>query len=340
MQRIIWVDIIKCIAIWLMVLGHANLNNNVCNILINAFHMPIFFFASGLFIKQNKLNVHLAKDSKALLQPYFICSLLALSMCWISPMLHPELYPGINTFFDIFKHAIIGIFIMEDKVTNYSFLPYGPLWFLPSLFIARLFFQLVIRICTNKISLILIISGLLSIVLYHNTMNYNFLSIDSTFMCYPFLILGYFFNKISLQDFLNKAKYILVLPLGIIFYLLSIKNGLVNVDGGIYGNHLILFYINAFVGILFLICFIFCCNFKKITTMSFLGQNSLIVLITHGYTLMLIKTSLKLIRLDLGNLNLSISILISLLVMFISYYLSKIILKYIPCIVGKTKSNK
>lgn len=323
-----------------MVLGHANLNNNVCNILINAFHMPIFFFASGLFIKQNKLNVHLAKDSKALLQPYFICSLLALSMCWISPMLHPELYPGINTFFDIFKHAIIGIFIMEDKVTNYSFLPYGPLWFLPSLFIARLFFQLVIRICTNKISLILIISGLLSIVLYYNTMNYNFLSIDSTFMCYPFLILGYFFNKISLQDFLNKAKYILVLPLGIIFYLLSIKNGLVNVDGGIYGNHLILFYINAFVGILFLICFIFCCNFKKITTMSFLGQNSLIVLITHGYTLMLIKTSLKLIRLDLGNLNLSISILISLLVMFISYYLSKIILKYIPCIVGKTKSNK
>lgn len=323
-----------------MVLGHANLNNNTCNILINAFHMPIFFFASGLFIKQNKLKVHLVKDFKALLQPYFICSLLALSVCWISPMLHPELYPGINTFLDIFKHAIIGIFIMEDKVTNYSFLPYGPLWFLPSLFIARLFFQLVIRICTNKISLILIISGLLSIVLYYNTMNYNFLSIDSTFMCYPFLILGYFFNKISLQDFLNKAKYILVLPLGIIFHLLSIKNGLVNVDGGIYGNHLILFYINAFVGILFLICFIFCCKFKKITTMSFLGQNSLIVLITHGYTLMLIKISLKLIRLDLGNLHLSISILISLLVMFISYYLSKIILKYIPFIVGKTKSNK
>lgn len=108
--------------------------------------MPIFFFASGLFIKQKNLKTHLVKDFKALLQPYFICSLLALSICWISPMLHPELYPGINTFFDIFKHAIIGIFIMEDKVTNYSFLPYGPLWFLPSLFIARLFFQLVIII--------------------------------------------------------------------------------------------------------------------------------------------------------------------------------------------------
>lgn len=149
MKRVIWVDTIKCIAIWLMVLGHANLNNNTCNIVINAFHMPIFFFASGLFIKQNKLKVHLVKDFKALLQPYFICSLLALSVCWISPMLHPELYPGINTFLDIFKHAIIGIFIMEDKVTNYSFLPYGPLWFLPSLFIARLFFQLVIRINTS-----------------------------------------------------------------------------------------------------------------------------------------------------------------------------------------------
>lgn len=337
MQRIIWVDIIKCIAIWLMVLGHANLNNNVCNILINAFHMPIFFFASGLFIKQNKLKIHLAKDSKALLQPYFICSLLALSICWISPMLHPELYPGINTFFDIFKHAIIGIFIMEDKVTNYSFLPYGPLWFLPSLFIARLFFQLVIRICTNKSSLILMLSGLISIVLYYNTRNYNFLSIDSAFMCYPFLLLGYFFNKISLQDLLNKVKYILVFPLGIIFYLLSIKNGLVNVDGGIYGNHLILFYINALLGILFLICFIFCCNSKKVTTISFLGQNSLIVLITHVYILIPIKILLKLAHLNLANLHLSISILISLLVMFISYYLSNIILKYIPFIIGKTK---
>lgn len=336
MQRIIWVDIIKCIAIWLMVLGHANLSNNVCSTLINAFHMPVFFFVSGLFIKQKKLKTHLVKDFKALLQPYFICSLLALSICWISPIIHPELYPGINTFFDIFKHAIIGIFIMEDKVTNYSFLPYGPLWFLPSLFIARLFFQLVVRICTNKSSLILMLSGLISIVLYYNARNYNFLSIDSTFMCYPFLLLGYFFNKISLQDLFNKVKYILVFPLGIIFYLLSIKNGLVNVDGGIYGNYLILFYINALLGILFLICFIFCCKFKKDTIISFLGANSLIVLIIHGYILIPIRILLKLAHLDLANLHLSVSILMSLLVMFISYYLSKIILKYIPFIVGKT----
>lgn len=320
-----------------MVLGHANLNNAVCSILINAFHMPIFFFASGLFIKQQKFKVHLAKDFKSLLQPYFICSLLALSICWISPILHPELYPGYNTFFDIFTHAIIGIFIMDDKITNYSFLPCGPLWFLPSLFIARLFFQIAIKIYTNKSSLILILSGFISIALYYNTRNYNFLSIDSTFMCYPFLLLGYFFNKISLQNLFIRLKYIFIFPLGIIFYLLSIKNGAVNVDGGIYGNNLILFYINALLGILFLICFVFCFNYKKITTISFLGQNSLIVLISHAYILIPIKILLKLAHLDLSNLHLSVSILISLLVMFISYYFSKIILKYIPFIVGKTK---
>lgn len=49
-QRIEWIDVAKGIAILLMVAGHTTIPKSISNF-IWAFHMPLFFIASGLCTK-------------------------------------------------------------------------------------------------------------------------------------------------------------------------------------------------------------------------------------------------------------------------------------------------
>lgn len=59
MQRTVYIDIAKCIAIWLVLWGHAitelmphDLSQNRVYVMIYSFHMPLFMLMSGLFAKK------------------------------------------------------------------------------------------------------------------------------------------------------------------------------------------------------------------------------------------------------------------------------------------------
>ena len=49
-SRIIFIDWARLIGIFLVILGHLNLKNQTANTMINSFHMPLFFFLSGIFL--------------------------------------------------------------------------------------------------------------------------------------------------------------------------------------------------------------------------------------------------------------------------------------------------
>lgn len=68
--RIAYIDYIKFIGICLMVMGHI-IFFRPFNLFISAFHMPLFFFASGLlYHKRQNLKMVIAKKTKTLLLPY------------------------------------------------------------------------------------------------------------------------------------------------------------------------------------------------------------------------------------------------------------------------------
>lgn len=78
-QRIQWIDIARGIAILLVVLGHCigNLEDPV-NRVILAFHMPLFFFLSGLCAKDTvePINCFLKKKLLTLLVPQMTLGML------------------------------------------------------------------------------------------------------------------------------------------------------------------------------------------------------------------------------------------------------------------------
>lgn len=74
-QRIVYIDNLKALAIFTVVMGHVffftwnHYSDSVWNHLIVAYNMPMFFFLSGMFAKNNMTLAHLARKAKQLLIP-------------------------------------------------------------------------------------------------------------------------------------------------------------------------------------------------------------------------------------------------------------------------------
>lgn len=73
LSRIEWIDIAKALGVVFVVLGHTGLPE-VFRRWIYIFHMPLFFYISGMFFKPVTLDVAIKKKGKAYLLPYFFFS--------------------------------------------------------------------------------------------------------------------------------------------------------------------------------------------------------------------------------------------------------------------------
>ena len=142
-NRLQWLDIAKGIAILLMVLGHSSIPSVLSNF-IWAFHMPLFFIASGWTTNWQKTDFKSFTKRKiqTLLVPFFIYSLVVLMI---------QILQG----WDDFNHWIY------NGWGSYA------LWFIPVLFLASLFAKVIYSIKNRYLALVCAfmfaaISGVLS----------------------------------------------------------------------------------------------------------------------------------------------------------------------------------
>lgn len=74
-QRIVYIDNLKALAIFTVVIGHVfyftwnKYNDNVWNNFISVYNMPLFFFLSGMFAKEGLSLKHIGRKAKQLLIP-------------------------------------------------------------------------------------------------------------------------------------------------------------------------------------------------------------------------------------------------------------------------------
>lgn len=114
-QRILYIDNLKAVAIFTVVVGHVfwfswdHYSDNILNYLISAYNMPLFFFLSGMFAKDNMSLRQLGKKAKQLLIPTLVVG-------------------GIYAFT---KDAVSQLFL---GLMHYGY------WFLPTLFVMFSFF--------------------------------------------------------------------------------------------------------------------------------------------------------------------------------------------------------
>lgn len=247
--RIAWIDRARAIGIALVVLGHVHL----CDVpgqaalrMIYAFHMPLFFFLSGLLDKRRSPAETFRRSLQQLLIPYALWYLL--SYLWwfpVSFLRHPELFP--RSFRYAFLRPMIGMLLGLGTETRFGFYVNAPLWFLPSLFCARMLSSLIRKGKPTLQALAILLFTALAVLLSQRRLLLPF-SLSSALLCAPFYAAG-----ICLQGKRLPLALWAKLPLAAgalaLLWFSSRSNGGVDVNTALYGASPLLFYAGAFAGI-------------------------------------------------------------------------------------------
>lgn len=278
------IDIAKGIGIYLVCLGHTTSNEILLKWLCS-FHMPLFFFLSGIFHSQTeKYFEFLKKKIRALLVPYlFFAITLFMFFLLISKKIGFSAGENLPV-----KENFIGIFI-GTVIKNFSRVDWGGhLWFLLALFLIVNIMYLLKKINLKIQILINILMILFNIYLSKKIDFYLPWCFLTVLMAFNFYWIGNYLKN----DILNRKNIpnLILLGLLIINLVTSYLNGKVDMWSNSYGN-LILFFLGAYSGILFLVFFI-----KKFILnnefLEYIGKNSIVILAFHMRGITLIRVIL------------------------------------------------
>ena len=205
------IDAAKGLALLSVVLGHVILLHTFPSNWIYTFHMPAFFFLSGMTFRPEKydgLLPFLKDKARKRLLPYLGITALAFFICMLRPAYRA---PVLN---DGWSHQLLWIFYYTQPQNLYV----GQLWFLVALFWAELmawiWFQLagkrhLLVKCYSVFLLALLAVRIQEINPYLPMGNRLPWKIDSALCACVFLIAGYWTAKGRLLERLRPAALVL-----------------------------------------------------------------------------------------------------------------------------------
>lgn len=293
-KRSDYIDILKALAIFCVLVGHCGLTGAYLRQLIYSFHMPAFFIAYGL---SYHYEVHL--EHEFLTKQFIKKKIMRLLIpCFFWGIIYAQLN---------IKNMIYIIYGSQKCFYNAGSL--SSLWFLPCMFCAVIIFGGIMKIVYKgngkeksikkwlpDVSMIIIAVGAacVSSLMPKLVRGYPF-SFDVSLMAFSFIVCGYILNKIiKAITILNEGKsvfYAILLLLSISVILITFRNNLsgittsnIDMASGNYGN-LILFFTDAVSGTTALICvsvLVLKIRVKVIKDiLLWIGQNTFLIFVIH-----------------------------------------------------------
>lgn len=335
-NRINWLDVAKGIGIFLVILSHLPAKDDPNQWLftyIFSFHMPLFFFISGILFS-NKYNFidFVKRKFKTILVPFYVFMFICLIQSVISQ------YPNI-----LIKDIV---FTYGTKLFGYGIGMYGyyngPIWFLGALFYSEIYFYLVTKLNAkfnnNLIMILTILIGLLGVIFVKVELPFG---IRYFFENSIFLGSGYLLKKplFKLSSKLSKIHCILIFIISTAIVLpVSNMNIKVLMCDNALGN-LPIFFICAILGIASVFSLSILLKDNKV--LQFYGANSIIILCLHLYfNRMLFPFLFNLIGIDSGFKDTLPGQLTILVLVIISMYpVIKFCNKYLYFLFGKSKNK-
>jgi len=271
------VDRAKGLAILLVVLGHIA---SPFGEAIYSFHVPLFFFLAGIFIKTNySEKVYLQKGWGRLIVPFLIFGTLGFLVTLIKNiLLHRTIEP--------LTESVAGLLYWSDPIHMHH---YGlVLWFLPALFWGRTEVFLLVKHVRLHPSLIFILVTLIAWWVAHYA-DIPF-GLDKGMVALPWIYFGYLFYQNRERWF--SANWYAVAGLSLFCYLLVYGGGLHPLDLGSknLGNPFlsIPYTISLILIILWLLyqgsVTSFFSRYGLVDVISQFGRDSMLVLVLHIYT--------------------------------------------------------
>lgn len=158
-QRVAWLDIAKAITILLVVFGHT-LRGGTAQKIVYSFHVATFFLLSGMTCKTDKLNTRIKNDFLRIMVPYYCFSIVSIIIFWfLGDFAAGHFQLNVNT---SVWHNLAGM-LYGCPINNY--LKYNlPLWFLPCLFVTKMLYYALCRLCKENQLTVFLYSLLLAVL--------------------------------------------------------------------------------------------------------------------------------------------------------------------------------
>ena len=220
-KRITYVDLFRAIGIIAMIMGHINFGWHFDH-LIHGFHMPMFFFASGFFFKENEdataLATKVRSKCRTLLLPYFVFAVF-----------HIMLTAALEKQFD-FEWLRLLVFNTDKNGLPIA----GALWFLTSLFFADVLYRFIdyyvgYGICMHWIAVFIGIVGIILGIYLPFRLPFG---IDVSFVGLVFMHIGRIIHKHEKVMKVVNLNLSLSLALLVIGFILIMINPYVNLRWG------------------------------------------------------------------------------------------------------------
>lgn len=294
--RKLYIDTARGFGLIFLVLGHIVKGNSYLFNWIFSFHMPLFFFLSGMCARENALGAF-CEYVKTRLQkrmlPYFLITIIGFTVCMIIPPYREAVYAD-------------GLWLQASHIFLYMTpqnLYIGQVWFLAALFWAEIYFYFWYKLCNKKSLLLQLILALIFIPVAGNLWRIQSMipvtgripfMMDAAVMgafCY---ILGFLASKYHIQVYMKKWGWLLIFPLLLCsIYFGTWKNGYVNMCDLVYGNSVVFYLIAMLAGIgaILLISF----YFPALPCITWCGKNSLPLFASHTFLIYLIREIIYLI---------------------------------------------
>lgn len=281
-ERLLGVDACKGIAILLVSFGHildvffgGGILSKICYFI----ELPIFFMASGIQFRYNKIE-------KRTIKSYILKRL--------SRIIYPYLtFSAIYFMIEICKIVVKILLGREYNFTSIASLAkqtlslwgFGALWFLPTIFFAELLLYIICKFRLQAI-ISIAIAGICCIVnnqmidLFHSELvivDYIFIIVIRILLAYVFEYIGYCIEPLYIQIIskrIDKSKYILCIVMIICSICLVQFNVGVNMRYGYIGNPIIE-YVSASATMMSIMILFYKLHNKGI---MWLSKNSLVIM--------------------------------------------------------------
>lgn len=329
-DRIAWIDEVKGIGIVLVVLGHVSKNQPLVT-WIYSFHMPLFFYIAGWLMWKHRGGVILKKKYifgkiKRLILPFCEYRII-LAVYWL---------------------------LVERYFRK---LDMGPIWFLPTIFMAYMIVALLNPYLKREVTLIEITAisiTVLILILKVHSLPYSKSNIDifcyewitraicaSTWMLIAICIRMEWIKHKNIQNIYKKYWTIITIIFGIASVFAALANRDVSLFNLLFGNSYFLYYFSGICGIMFIFSITkHLCFANKI--MVYLGRKSIAIMAFHEpikrAILKCLETLLKYFNINATYEIIRQTVVGSVLLTFITIILCTIIIlcinrfkKILPC---------
>lgn len=330
-KRIDWIDSLRGLAMFFVILGHAFVDHkNIIRNYIYSFHMPLFFFVSGLTYREKDISFleYLKNKCKGLLLPYLCLNVFVFIIKYIMS-LTLGMYKNINLVSSL-KAFIKGVG---------GEIPCIQSWFILTLLIVDIMFYILKKLFKDDKKLTVGVTLIFALGYYLSKMKFSFdipWHADTALVAIMYYFLGYMFMKyldkykIILE---SKWSYLVILISFPFAYYLQLINGRVSMNANNYKN-VFLFLGSSLITIISLVILVNLIM-KKDKLFKGVGVNSIFYLGYHAFILSIVK---KFIPLFLSN-NIY-TILTSIIDLLILFPIAIFVNKYIPILVGKLPKRK